>query len=272
MKEFILRNIVRMKQAYNAPLNIILSNNKRIKQYKGKYRGERCFIVGNGPSLTKEDLDLLKGEYTFAANKIYYMFKKTEWRPTFYCSQDLVVLNEIEKEFLNVSTCAKATFLRMQGFSNIRNWYQKIPNLVWIPIWERFSNGDKIYFSSRADRFIYDGWTVTYMAMQLAVYMGFTKIYLIGVDHSFPFEYLKNGKIRKVDMNIAAHFYESASDNIKENVIQPLHRANLLEFVSAAYKTAEEISRKTKKFRIYNATRGGKLETFERVKLEEILG
>ena len=63
---------------------------KRLTAYKGKYAGKRCFLIGNGPSLRAEDLTKLheSGEVTFAFNRIYNIFDKTPWRPTFYISQD----------------------------------------------------------------------------------------------------------------------------------------------------------------------------------------
>ena len=66
-----------------------------------KYKGQRCFIVGNGPSLNLEDLNKLKNEKTFAFNRIYYIFDKTEWRPSFYITEDIKIisnsLDEINK-------------------------------------------------------------------------------------------------------------------------------------------------------------------------------
>ena len=47
---------------------------EKIKKLKDNYIGKRCFIIGNGPSLRIEDLNCLKGEYTFAANRIYEIF------------------------------------------------------------------------------------------------------------------------------------------------------------------------------------------------------
>ena len=40
-----------------------------IRSLQNKYEGKRCFIIGNGPSLTPEDLDRIKDEYSFASNR-----------------------------------------------------------------------------------------------------------------------------------------------------------------------------------------------------------
>ena len=59
-------------------------SNQYLKELKDKYKGKRCFIIGNGPSLTKADLEMLQNEITFATNKIYQIFPQTNWRPTYY--------------------------------------------------------------------------------------------------------------------------------------------------------------------------------------------
>ena len=66
------------------------SAGKRLATYKNRYKGQRCFLVGNGPSLKAEDLTRLHqaGEITFAFNRVYNIFEDTPWRPTFYISQD----------------------------------------------------------------------------------------------------------------------------------------------------------------------------------------
>lgn len=66
-----------------------------LKTLKGIHAGKRCFIIGNGPSLCAEDLDKLKDEYTFAANRIYEIFYLTEWRPTYYFVVDVPIRPEV---------------------------------------------------------------------------------------------------------------------------------------------------------------------------------
>ena len=67
------------------------SQNLKTKALKNIHKGKRAFILGNGPSLEIEDLDKLKNEITFASNKIYLAFDQTDWRPTYYCVEDLIV-------------------------------------------------------------------------------------------------------------------------------------------------------------------------------------
>ncbi len=262
-----LYKTVAIISAYRASPRAIHSYRKSIKKYKDCYQGRRCFIIGNGPSLKAEDLDKLKGEISFAANRIYKMYDKTEWRPTFYCVQDENVMRKMgEADVIAASKESQATWVRMHCFSEIRNMYRSLKNLLFVPI---VICGDAgIRFTSRADRYIYDGTTVTYMAMELAAYMGFEKIYLLGVDHSFPYSMDRKGNIIVNDLNQASHFYDSAENNKGEDAWK--NRTDCHELQEEAYQAAEDYSR-SHGFRIYNATRGGKLEIFERVKLEDLL-
>ena len=68
-----------------------------MKKIHNSHLGESCFVIGNGPSLTAEDLTTLheKGIDTFAVNRIFKIFPQTEWRPTYYVSTDAVLVRDI---------------------------------------------------------------------------------------------------------------------------------------------------------------------------------
>jgi hypothetical protein len=264
-----MRHLRGYLRAYKAPLNVILESRHDIKEFKNKYKGQRCFIIGNGPSLTVEDLNLIQNEYSFAANRIYKIFDNTCWRPTFYCIQDMNVAKELGEEANIALKAAKHCFIRMRSYDSTNKWLENHSNITYVPIVEKTNHVSKIGFAHNCENFIYDGWTVTYMSMQLAVYMGFSDIYLLGIDHSFPFEMKSDGSIKVVDTNKAAHFYETADSNKGDKGYE--RRTSFKSFVTKAYSEAEIYSKKTNRFRIYNATRGGELEVFERVELAEIL-
>ncbi len=68
-----------------------LKNDQRLLSLLDIHRGERCFVVGNGPSLKVDDLDKLVGEITFASHRIFLDFEQTQWWPTYYAMCDAVV-------------------------------------------------------------------------------------------------------------------------------------------------------------------------------------
>lgn len=86
----IIRDIVQLKvNYYKSSFEVYVTGKRKesntyLNSVKDAYKGKRCFVIGTGPSLTKEDLELLKGEVTFASNRIFKIFNETDWRPTFY--------------------------------------------------------------------------------------------------------------------------------------------------------------------------------------------
>lgn len=237
-------------------LGLAKSTRKNLEQCKNKYKGKRCFIIGNGPSLTKEDLEKLKGEYTFASNKIYKLFDKTSWRPDFYAIFDENVgESEGTMENINKLQC-EFKFFRKQGFYV----YKKIRtrnNVCYIKsFWSR-KYLDTPQFSLDLKRGLYTIGTVTYAMFQIAVWMGFTEIYLLGVDNNYSVTIDRNNKIH-VDETVKDYAWEN-----KNVVPNPVWEQNV------AFGYAEQFS-KTHGFKIYNATRGGKLESFERVDFDKI--
>jgi 6-hydroxymethylpterin diphosphokinase MptE-like len=145
---------------------------RKLDQLRDRYRGERCVIIGNGPSLNHTDLGLLAGEHTFGLNRIYLMAERLGFHPGFH-----VVVNS-----LVVEQCA-ADLVRVPGqlFSTWSNRADLTshPNAVFL------QNVVGPIFSLDARRGIWEGATVTYVAMQLAYHMGFSEVVLVGVDHSF---------------------------------------------------------------------------------------
>ena len=229
---------------------------KNLRKLKGKYAGKRCFIVGNGPSLRVDDLEMLKDEYTFAFNRIYVIFDQTNWRPTFYCTQD----SKIAKAF--------AGEIR----ENIKTPYLFAPvNLKWYEDVELDSDyffspelgGEEVpVFSEDIPHKIGVGNTVAYTAIQLAVYMGFTEIYLIGTDHSFQTYQDKDGNII-TDPNAKDYFSDKYNTD-KDQLFIPK-----LDLSTLAYMAAQDYAG-NHPVKIYNATRGGKLEVFPRVDFDSL--
>ena len=263
------RTMIQFVNAFRAPLSMIVENQRKMHKYKDVYKGRRCFIIGNGPSLRAEDLDRIKGEYSFASNKIYEIYQHTDWRPTFYCNQDDDLFLPMGEKLFDATAQSQASFFRLVSYRKLGDNMVKLHNPTFVPILFIRYNDNSFKFSKKADHFLGDCGTVTYMAMQLAAFMGFSEIYLLGVDHSFPFQRNMDGKIQEIDLSLAAHFYETPEDNLGEHGYYG--HANKHSHVTMGYRSAEAFSRKDGSFRIYNATRGGKLEEFERVDFDEVV-
>lgn len=231
-----------------------------LKELKDKYKGQRCFIIGNGPSLTGQDLEMLKNEITFATNKIYQIFQLTSWRPTYYGMLDEGVgMSEGVAEGASAIDC-DVKFFRMEG------WYafhQIKGQKCYLHSWWSRKYLDDPHFSTDLCKGVYTIATVTYMMLQIAVWMGFDEIYLLGMDNRYAYSRLRDGTIVQ-NPGVVSWF----SDN-GQTLPDPSTAGATWE-MDVAYEYAEKFSREHG-FRIYNATRGGFLEKFERVSLDEVL-
>lgn len=250
------------KQLSALPESLLKNNNEELKKLKDSYKGKRCFIIGNGPSLTIEDLNMLKNEITFASNRIFTIYDKTDWRPTFYANQDQVVLENMMEELKDTVSQSKLCFLSAHNYGICNEQVKGFDNVLWIA--KRFlpPHNNQYGFSADISKQVIEGLTITYTCMQVAAYMGFSEIYLLGIDHNYPIEIDDDGNIVKNDDSVKAYFGEamvSMSDINLPKVVE----------MTRAYISAEKFSRKNN-FRIYNATRGGKLEAFERVNFDEL--
>lgn len=252
---------VNLKALYGRFVIFISGQGRKSKKYlksiKNSYKGERCFIICNGPSLKADDLDKIVNEVSFACNRIYKIFPETKWRPTFFGMIDEGVMeSEDVIENVNAIKCKKKFFLDKGYYAS-----KKI-------------QGDKCYmhavftrklfdnpkFSDELTKRVYSFATVTYMQIQIAAYMGFKEIYLLGADNSYAKEKDKDGNII---IHEGAKSYFGAQTNFENKVVAATWELNV------AFSFAEQYS-KQKDFKIFNATRGGMLECFERVNFDSL--
>lgn len=250
-----LRGTIILFRAYIYPF-IFHYKYKHLNKFKDCHKGQRCFIVASGPSLTIKDVDLLKNEYTFGMNSIYKLFDKTTWRPTYYAIVDNTVFKKIKTELLNQEL--NVAFYPDFYIDLNKDYANAIPvkgNLC-SNARERALIPDKWRkqkFGMDMPRLFYNGTSVVHFIMQIAFYMGFKEIYLLGTDCNF-----------KGDKKHCNHLqYKGSNDlgNTPEDIYSGLIKD---------YKKAKEVAL-LKNVKIYNATRGGALEVFERVKLEDVV-
>ncbi len=129
-------------------------------------------IIGNGPSLNSTDLGLLAGEHTFGLNRLYLMFDKLGFATEFHVVVNRHVVEQCAAELLAVPGRLFSTWPNrdlLGGRSDAIFLHQVVG-----PI-----------FSRDPSRGIWEGATVTYVAMQLAYFFGFQEVLLVGVDHRF---------------------------------------------------------------------------------------
>lgn len=224
---------------------------RRLKAFKNKHTGERCFIIGNGPSLNSMDLSYLKDEITFGVNKIYLLFDRLGFSTTYYVSINGLVIEQCAKEIEKIK-CPK--FIKW----DYRKYLVSTPETIFLR-----SRGTAGFYQDPDTQGLWEGGTVTYVNMQLAYFMGFSEVILIGVDHSF-----KNVK----SPNKVVVSEGDDTDHFDPNYFGKGFKWQLpdLETSEKAYRLAREAYESSGR-RIVDATVGGKLDIFKKVKYEEII-
>lgn len=225
-------------------------------KFKDIHKGKRCFIIGNGPSLKMEDLDKLyeNQEICFGVNKIYKSFPYTKWRPTYHCLSDDAVI-QMYDENIDKKSC-QVIYADTYHWSN----FDRSNEVDYVHmVGEEYGN-NLPGWSFDITQCVYNGCTVIYdICLQMAVYMGIKEIYLLGTDCSSP-----NG-VASAD----SHFISDYCSKEEEAMLADFDFDANWRKIMQGYRKAELISRKHG-FRIYNATRGGALEEFERVDFDSL--
>ena len=82
----------------------VTANGKALVSFRNQYQGKRCFLVGNGPSLTEADLENIhrNQEISFACNIIYRLYDKVTWRPTYHFISDVIYTAELSEDIVGV--------------------------------------------------------------------------------------------------------------------------------------------------------------------------
>lgn len=225
-------------------------NALKLIKYKNKYAGERCFIIASGPSLQVADLETLHKNNCkcMAVNKIYLLFEKTEWRPDIYVACDPKM---VQSSFEEIKKCdVKDKFvadvyesLKNRNFDGINKYHCQRINC----------QNCEPKFSNDITKGTYAGGSVIYDCIQIAVYMGFKTLYILGADHN----YTSN------QSDSSNHFHKDYYKGIQNP------NKYIKEDVECAFQAARQYA-ESHGIKIYNATRGGKLEVFERVDFDSL--
>ena len=236
----------------------------RLMELKDKHKGERCVVIGNGPSLNKTDLDQLKGTPTFGVNGIYYADTRLPEPLAFYVVEDTKVFEENTADVLAYGREKAQTFI-------LPTLYRPSLGPEDDPIMFRMNGGFyrtkdlsccRPRFSTNAAEVLYCGQSVTIINLQLAYWMGFSEVGLIGMDFSYA---IPQGT------QIQGSLYTSAGDD--PNHFDPRYfgagktwKDPRLNRVLSNYFLAKAIYESDGR-RIVNCTVGGALEAFDRVDL-----
>lgn len=249
-KYYIIGILDRMKWDFNLKSHI---SRRRIKKLKNLYHGKKAVILCNGPSLNKVDFKILKNPevITFGLNKINLLFDSVDFRPSYIVAINDHVIDQ-NKDFFNSTDIP--LFLKSNASSKIK--FKK--NVVYL-----HASSQLGVFAKDISMSICEGFTVTYVALQLAYHMGFNSVGLVGCDHTFATKGHANKLVEGLEKD-ENHFHPNYFDKTVKWQLPDLYQSEA--HYNLAKETYEEAGRN-----VYNCTEGGKLEIFRRKYLEEFL-
>lgn len=220
-------------------------NKKKLQSFHNIHKGKRCFIVANGPSLKNTDLRLLKNEITIGMNRIYLSSAQNGFTPTYIVVHDIPIqLKQFTKDLDE---------LELPKFFNwnARKYFTPKNNLTFI------RSDYTPRFSKDLTKTSWGGHSVTNICIQLAFYMGFDEVYLVGKDHDYEQKGVP-GKLVLATGDETNHFTKGYYKKGMGWRI-PDYKGEEL-----AYTMAKEAFKKAGRI-IKDATINGKLQVFEKV-------
>ncbi len=158
------------------------ANRRRLAALRDRHAGQRCFVIGSGPSINRMDLSPLADEKTFGFNAFFLVADRLGFLPTYYLVEDPLPAEDNAAEING-----------LEGTTRIVPWDLRYclrpdPRTVYVHFDRFYGDFPEPGFprmTSDASRVVFWGGTVAYMAIQLADYMGFHEIYLLGIDLSY---------------------------------------------------------------------------------------
>lgn len=232
-------------------------NERRLLALRDRCAGRRGFILGNGPSLRETDLAALKDEVTIGCNGLFLLRDAMGFLPTFYTVEDTLVAEDRAAALSALKGTTKVFPLDLQ------HWLRPDEDTVYVNFIRLYEGFPK--FSGDFVSRVYWGGTVTMLNLQLAWHLGIREVYLVGLDHHY--------KVPPADERDGVVITSRSSD---ANHCHPDYFGPGFRYHDPRSDRMEVAYQEAKRFfdanggRIYNATAGGRLEVFPRVRFDSL--
>jgi len=222
-----------------------------LARFHDLHAGQRCVIVCNGPSLNQMDLSFLQREIVIGLNKIYLGLDRFGFYPRYLVAMNALVVEQSRAE-LAAMTCIKFIGARAAAHLPQDAFTHHVAVL-----------GPPMLFSTDITQGLREGGTVTHAALQIAFYMGFAEVVIIGMDHRYQFAG-KPHQVTHLDGPDTNHF---SSDYFAGQTWQnPDLRRSEVSY-AAARQVYERAGRQ-----IIDATQGGACTVFRRENHRQYFG
>ncbi len=252
----------------------LIENNRK---YKNIHQGKRCFIIGNGPSLKQTDLSLLKNEMCFTVNFLNMspLFERIPScyhvmaDPSIFSEYDpdrdkaLDLIEKIRKR-PHPTTLFLDSRIQKNGLEKgFLEGVETVPILV-CDDWLTDYNG----WNPNLTEPMHPFQNVVQISISIAIYMGFSEIYLLGCDAT---DFL-NAADYKLGTSHGTHAYDEEikvdADFVERFRLESAFYSYYRTFKD--YRLLDEYCKKNNIF-LANCTVGGVLDNVPRRKLEEVI-
>lgn len=230
---------------------------EHLEQIRNLHKGQRGFIIANGPSLRTDDLELLRHEITIASNKIHLAFDDTTWRPHYFTVTDELVWNRITPDI-------QENYDRIYILDQLDVRRAVVPTTSVRQLSPRYDATESLGLPFSSDlRFgAFAGNSVTYFNLQLAWFLGLNPVHLIGLDHKYLEEKSRRGTIKHKNQRNHFHAnYREPGERVK---------TSRLDKIEHNYSVAQGFARENN-WTIINVSRESQTEVFEKRVLEGII-
>lgn len=227
------------------------------RRFKNIHKGERCFIIGLGPSLVSTDLNLLNDEVIFAVNKYCWSAWAKKIKPKYYVLMDTAFFSWQK----NITSEIFKTFPESQYFINIKA-KKAFQNTKGLPRFINYIYAKKIQYSSYVQcdpsKNMTASMNVINTTIQIAMYMGFSSIYLLGCDFN-----------QFCEPNIKLHCWPTRDDDVslKLSLKDTLERHSVM----MEHHYALEREARKRKIEIINLTPNSLIDAYEKGEYKNIV-
>lgn len=279
-----INNIIKLKSYFeskkNPTMKIQLDRNA---EFKNKYEGKRCFIIGNGPSIKSIDFSKLADEYTFTVNQLPRNPEYEKLNTNFHvwtderffnldekCPEDMEILDVMKR--VNTASNKPVVFYKDVAYEMVNKFHLDKELNIFYYQQSSFEHSDLANANIDFTKLVPGFGTVIHYVILLAVYMGFKEIVLLGCDCTGIVS-IAESRVGKAE-NSAYGYTISNNEKKRMEKVQNLtsFRDEMQWWVNVFddYKILDEYCKKHGA-KLMNATNPTLLEDVEKVKLEDVL-
>lgn len=225
--------------------------NRRLLRFRNCHKGGRAILVCNGPSLNRTNFSLIRNEICIGLNKIFLGFSKYKFYPKYYVAINKRVIKQSKEEIERLNCI---NFISDMGSGTNPIEETALTYLIQ-------SRPEQIFHTDLSKGF-FEGYTVTFAALQIAYYMGFSKIIIVGMDHHYSYKGAPNESHKMIGADPNHFDQRYFSENTWDNPD--------LDNSEKYYRIARSAFEKEKR-QIIDCTIGGHCNVFSKTTLEEAL-